>query len=241
MLRKENSKGFTLIELLVVIAIIAILAAILFPIFVTAKDRGRQAKCMGNMKQLGSALSLYLQDTSDRMPYQGGQVVDDALNFAVYRTPAGVNWASGLFLYTKNARAIFTCPSSQLPAITDGDRYPTKDTKVSYMANGMAISNSYFGTPEIKSMSECKSTTKCVVIRELPIAMRKVWLRPLPDGSLIQDAGGGSGGTNRFNDYRIHFEGSHFVYADTHVSFVKVTNTSMDKNDPMWNFDGKKR
>lgn len=59
---KRQKKGFTLIELLVVIAIIAILAAILFPVFARARDKGREASCKSNLKQLGSALQLYLDD-----------------------------------------------------------------------------------------------------------------------------------------------------------------------------------
>ena len=59
-LRSEKKRGFTLIELLVVIAIIAILAAILFPVFMAAKKRGQQANCMGNLKQLGLALETYI-------------------------------------------------------------------------------------------------------------------------------------------------------------------------------------
>ena len=66
---KQNYKGFTLIELLVVIAIIAILAAILFPVFGMAKERGRQVHCLNNLKQLSNAVSLYTYDNSGIVPY----------------------------------------------------------------------------------------------------------------------------------------------------------------------------
>lgn len=63
-----EGRGFTLIELLVVIAVIAILAAILFPVFAQARDKARQAVCLSNLRQIGSALAMYLQDHDERLP-----------------------------------------------------------------------------------------------------------------------------------------------------------------------------
>ncbi|MHB1001700.1 MAG: type II secretion system protein [Armatimonadota bacterium] len=64
----KKNKGFTLIELLVVIAIIAILAAILFPVFAKAREAARQTSCLSNMKQLGTSLLMYVNENDDIWP-----------------------------------------------------------------------------------------------------------------------------------------------------------------------------
>src|SRR5213592_1557878 len=67
-----KKQGFTLIELLVVIAIIAILAAILFPVFAQAREKARQAACTSNLKQLGNAFGMYTQDYDETTPLEDG-------------------------------------------------------------------------------------------------------------------------------------------------------------------------
>ena len=71
MLNKKNSSGFTLIELLVVIAIIAILAAILFPVFAQAREKARQAACVSNVKQISLAFTMYAQDYDETYVHAG--------------------------------------------------------------------------------------------------------------------------------------------------------------------------
>src|SRR5438477_174259 len=67
----RTKRGFTLIELLVVIAIIAILAAILFPVFAQAREKARATMCLSHGRQLGTALTMYLQDYDETYPIQG--------------------------------------------------------------------------------------------------------------------------------------------------------------------------
>ncbi len=70
-MKSVKDKGFTLIELLVVIAIVAILAAILFPVFAKAREKAKQTKCINNLKQCGMAISMYAQDYEGVVYYLG--------------------------------------------------------------------------------------------------------------------------------------------------------------------------
>jgi prepilin-type N-terminal cleavage/methylation domain-containing protein/prepilin-type processing-associated H-X9-DG protein len=101
--RRRNSRhplsGFTLIELLVVVAIIAILAAILFPVFAQAREKARQASCVSNARQMGLALHMYTQDNE-------GYPFHSSPSSQVPRT----RWPDYIYPYVKN-EALFMCPS----------------------------------------------------------------------------------------------------------------------------------
>ena len=129
MYRSNNKQGFTLIELLVVIAIIAILAAILFPVFVHAKKRAYMMQCMGNLRQLSAAFRLYTDNNLGVMPrlepwQLNSSTVPDR---STWTSDVPANWCGAifksgntglccwvergsLFFYSKTAR-IYLCPS----------------------------------------------------------------------------------------------------------------------------------
>lgn len=101
--QRHSPRGFTLIELLVVIAIIAILAAILFPVFAQARAKARQISCLSNTKQIGMALMQYLQDYDEMLPV-GRAYAGDPL----YQQHLGQGWASAIQPYIRNTQ-VFRC------------------------------------------------------------------------------------------------------------------------------------
>lgn len=121
-------KAFTLIELLVVIAIIAILAAILFPVFAQAKEAAKKTSCLSNAKQMGTGMMLYIGDVDDTLPWSAYWDYSPVSGWA---TAAGGmhEWSSVILPYIKNGKehllsyagaaggagTIFSCPTSQVP------------------------------------------------------------------------------------------------------------------------------
>jgi len=99
-------RGFTLIELLVVIAIIAILAAILFPVFAKVREKARQISCTSNMKQLGLAYTQYLQDYDETYPPSSWGQAN--------------GWAGMIYPYVKST-GVYKCPDDSTASVTSGN------------------------------------------------------------------------------------------------------------------------
>jgi len=108
----KRRSGFTLIELLVVIAIIALLAAILFPVFARARENARRASCESNLKQIGISMMQYLQDYDEYYP--------------ITINSAGVTWITVLQPYAKSVQ-VFGCPSELKTNPSYGSSYAYND------------------------------------------------------------------------------------------------------------------
>ncbi len=112
-------RGFTLIELLVVIAIIAILAAILFPVFARAREKARQTSCLNNLKEIGLAMLMYVDDY-------------DEMTLSHYTAP--MLWPQLIYPYIKNTQ-IYNCPSGTYRISVNSDGSPAYDSRLGYGMN----------------------------------------------------------------------------------------------------------
>jgi prepilin-type N-terminal cleavage/methylation domain-containing protein len=205
-----HKKGFTLIELLVVIAIIAILAAILFPVFARAKEAAKQTQCLSNGKQIGIALNLYLGDFDDTLPmanypappaYMGPPWTQFA-----FHNGAGVSelcWADLVQPYCKNLQ-IFKCPNdaSGKPIVAGT---PINGVPLSYALNyyffrqpGGVSNFSLTGG----SMTSINSPADKIFIAETASGSSREIVRP-----------------DRYLGFERHNKGSVFIYADTHARY----------------------
>lgn len=159
--RLQTRSGFTLIELLVVIAIIAVLAAILFPVFVQAREKARSVSCLSNMKQIGLGVQMYIQDYDEMLFFRAANSaarIGSGRSGVVLTNPLvydQAQWWNLLMPYEKN-KSIYACPD-------DGVRPASADV------NGNdAIPRSYIAscTAEDLSLAQVMDPTDTIVITE---------------------------------------------------------------------------
>jgi prepilin-type N-terminal cleavage/methylation domain-containing protein/prepilin-type processing-associated H-X9-DG protein len=239
-----NKKGFTLIELLVVIAIIAILAAILFPVFARARENARRASCQSNMKQIALGIKQYSQDYDEKFP-RAFNNISGVPNSGVPST----GWAIVIQPYLKSYQ-VLQCPSEA----TRGNATYTPDDS-SYIPNTNSSANWYFtdyylnfniapdlscadGVPSnyLSGVSEarCVSTSNSILMGDASVGnhggydgMGYAWnVRVCTDFGNGYNNGGNTaaaratvtGGT--YGQER-HLEGSNYAFVDGHVKWLK--------------------
>lgn len=219
-MRFRKQHGFTLIELLVVIAIIAILAAILFPVFARARENARKSTCQSNLKQLGAAFMMYYQDYDEAYP--------------LYRFDAPGKysttwywWPEVVEPYMKNKNVIH-CPSSpNKPGTTGTSVFWYGYGYHSYLApggggtHGDTHRNAARERPA-EILLACDST---VYIVWCPVASPNYYYGPGVEGT-------GSSLPNANARYQgvadWHSEGTNILYCDGHVKWLKI-NKNVDR------------
>lgn len=223
----RNRCAFTLIEILVVVAIIGILAAILFPVFSRAREMGRRAACISNLKQIGLAISGYSADFDEKMPY-------GYLYYAPGPSPTDLRmWDDLIQPYLKNYQ-VLVCPSHAQPIAYDYRRaiLPNPFLK-SYAANELTDAPSStlstlaamprgnpLGPPTgLASFAEVSTTItlgECIS-GDATVAEFDFFART--------DAG--FNGTQTLCLDKRHSGGSNYLFADGHVKWLGKTTTSM--------------
>jgi prepilin-type N-terminal cleavage/methylation domain-containing protein/prepilin-type processing-associated H-X9-DG protein len=262
----RGKRGFTLIELLVVIAIIAILAAILFPVFAQARDKARQTGCLSNCKQLGTAIMMYVQDHDDTYPLAFGWVAGTGwlwnfMHVAPHDWPnsthvrvlaSPVHWVNSVQPYVKNL-GVLGCPSGpevRLPhaGLTyDAPKKPWALT--SYTYNGLLHSYPMAGVASPASLPMVwegfgKARTMGGAFSNPSLSC------PVPDAPCLYQprannaCPGGNGGQGPmfalYGTMFIHSHGATFLMADGHAKWRRLggSATSNANVDPYTNYDG---
>ncbi len=217
-------RGFTLIELLVVIAIIAILAAILFPVFAQARAKARQTSCLSNMKQIGTGLYMYAQDYDESLAgnhLNADPGYNQPLGFMQPNTPGVTytyrNWARDTQTYIKNLQ-VLVCPQSVPRSGINGGNPPYNEIKVpgggntSYLLNGIASS---------KSLAAIPNPSDIIFVHELKAFSRTAQDRPR---IVVDGAGNPTKYAMQFNHYLYdnqHNEGGNLLFCDSHAKFQR--------------------
>ncbi len=158
---KSAKKGFTLIELLVVIAIIALLAAILFPVFARARENARKSSCQNQLKQIGLGILQYTQDYDETMPISFGGGGTDALQ-----------WTQRTYGYIKSQQ-IFQCPSDSskgnIPWGTNANPGFPAPFHSSYGANYRVIGGGGYGSSSPVASADIVRPATTVLLTDLGV------------------------------------------------------------------------
>ena len=153
-------KGFTLIELLVVIAIIAILAAILFPVFARAREKARQSSCLSNVKQLTLAMLMYVQDYDENFPYDdldyNGSGAEDA---------GDGTWRGMIRPYCKNSQ-IFLCPSKKMAGTVFDGSWDDYGMTAGYAMNVCQWTGGAPTPPYGQALASVGDSASCILLLE---------------------------------------------------------------------------
>lgn len=223
--RNPHRIGFTLIELLVVIAIIAILAAILFPVFARARENARRASCMNNMKQIGLGMMQYTQDYDEKYaPFlrRPETVQTDSsmpgARFDVRWSAVGrhISWMDIIYPYVKSTQ-VFVCPSHKLAESVPS--YGYSDGLSGYGVNLYNNGVGAFGVP----VSMASVARPAEIIMNMEYAdVYSISANPIDYGNFARSAGWMATSTPpKYQLITPHFEGGNVAYADGHVKWVK--------------------
>lgn len=223
MFRVRSRSGFTLIELLVVIAIIAILAAILFPVFAQAREAARKSTCQSNLKQIGSGLMMYVQDYDETFPPVRGA-----------NTAAFMDWRQSIYPYTKNV-GIFLCPSNSAngrnPYVGDCQTVTlAPGVPQVYVSYGFATINGNF--PPANGFSYGGGSGALMSTVQAPADTLMVAESTSTCTDLCEWCGSAAGP----NAQTGHSGVSNFLFVDSHVKAGKWGATMAPRNQ--WSFDG---
>ena len=198
-----RKKGFTLIELLVVIAIIAILAAILFPVFARAREKARTSSCQSNLKQIGIAIAMYVQDYDETWPY-------------MWRNQPGVitgsnyiTWADFIQPYVKNYQ-VYLCPSKQYTQAQMA--YTT--TPFSYAFNGSGSGGLNGGVKEADIATPAETISMFDGWGSMDVFWTATDLSNVVSGIV-----GGNSSAAVIAAARRHSDGANCLFADSHVKW----------------------
>lgn len=223
----EDRRAFTLIELLVVIAIIAILAAILFPVLANSKERARQAKCLGNLKQLWQAFRQYADDCNGIMP-RGSARMDQQrpdwvgspwLDWGQSCPDVPILKDGQLWKYAKNYD-IYLCPTDRKVPVTDlRHTYKLNNFPISYSLNA---SLGYGPGPVNLDTAVCGRASKVLFL----IQERRDTIN---DGYFAWHIGN----TGDLPD-RVHYDGTTASYADGHAQWVSTKELERQRDAGQW-------